>query len=142
MIKPKEGGIIPSPMKTLKTDRTNVSTIDKFFSDQEEILKVLERCKYLNLNKIKITSVIGPIVTFKLLTRRVLYMINLDVCRIKFPSLEGLGVGFIRKISFLESQTIPIGLIGGALRFLIRHNQRHILQGQRILEKVQTKVSK
>ncbi|MFT7035249.1 MAG: hypothetical protein ACJA2S_003771, partial [Cyclobacteriaceae bacterium] len=41
----------------------------------------------------------------------VLYMINLDVCRIKFPSLEGVGVGFIRKISFLESQTIPIGLI-------------------------------
>jgi hypothetical protein len=38
-------------------------------------------------------------------------MINLDVCRIKFPSLEGVGVGFIRKISFLESQTIPIGLI-------------------------------
>ncbi|MFT6802969.1 MAG: hypothetical protein ACJA2N_002161 [Salibacteraceae bacterium] len=47
----------------------------------------------------------------ELLTRRVLYMINLDVCRIKFPSLEGLGVGFIRKISFLESQIIPIGLI-------------------------------
>jgi hypothetical protein len=46
-----------------------------------------------------------------LLTRRVLYMINLDVCRIKFPSLEGVGVGFIRKVSFLESQTIPIGLI-------------------------------
>jgi hypothetical protein len=48
---------------------------------------------------------------FLLLTRRVLYMINLDVCRIKFPSLEGVGVGFIRKVSFLESQTIPIGLI-------------------------------
>jgi hypothetical protein len=38
-------------------------------------------------------------------------MINLDVCRIKFPSLEGVGVGFIRKISFLESQTMPIWLI-------------------------------
>jgi tetratricopeptide (TPR) repeat protein len=56
---------------------------------------------------------VGSIPYFKntLLTRRVLYMINLDVCRIKFPSLEGVGVGFIRKISFLESQTIPIGLI-------------------------------
>ncbi|MFT7035868.1 MAG: integrase/recombinase XerD [Cyclobacteriaceae bacterium] len=37
-----------------------------------------------------------------LLTRRVLYMINLDVCRIKFPSLEGVGVGFYKKNKFFR----------------------------------------
>ena len=92
MIKPKEDGIIPSPMKTMKkfipTDRISANTMDKFLSDQDEILKVLERCKHLNLDKIKITSAIGPLVTFKL---------------------------------------------GDALRFLIGHNQRHILQAQRVL---------
>jgi uncharacterized damage-inducible protein DinB len=92
MIKPKEDGIIPSPMKTMKkfipTNLTNANTIEKFLADQEKILNVLERSKQLDLNKIKITSAIGPIVTFKL---------------------------------------------GDALRFLIGHNERHIIQAQRVL---------
>lgn len=92
MIKPKEDGVIPSPMKTMKkfvpTNRTSTNTIDKFLSDQDEILKVLDKCRHLNLNKIKITSAIGPIVTFKL---------------------------------------------GDALRFLIGHNQRHVIQAQSVL---------
>ncbi|MFT7033627.1 MAG: manganese transport protein [Cyclobacteriaceae bacterium] len=100
-------------------------------SIQEPPTSLKERLKFLGPGFILSASIVGSgeliattslgakagfvtfwlIIVSCLLTRRVLYMINLDVCRIKFPSLEGVGVGFIRKISFLESQTIPIGLI-------------------------------
>lgn len=93
MIKPKSDGVIPSPMKTMKKFipelKVNDDTIKNFLADQEGIIKALELSKQLDLNKIKITSAIGPIVTFKL---------------------------------------------GDAFRFIIGHNQRHIIQAKRVLE--------
>ncbi|SMD33050.1 DinB superfamily protein [Reichenbachiella faecimaris] len=96
MIKPSADGKIPAPMKTLKKFRPEVSvqydTLSKFLEDQDHIIDALERSKSLDLNKVKITSAIGPIVTFKL---------------------------------------------GDAFRFLIGHNQRHIIQAQRVLEQLE-----
>ncbi|MEP2024879.1 MAG: DinB family protein [Reichenbachiella sp.] len=95
-IKPKEDGTIPSPMKTLKKFRPEVNvqydTLSKFLEDQDHLIGALEKSKSLDLNKLKITSAIGPIVTFKL---------------------------------------------GDAFRFLIGHNQRHIIQAQRVLKKLE-----
>lgn len=95
-IKPREDGTIPSPMKTLKKFRPEVNvqhdTLSKFIEDQDYIIEALEKSKSLDLNKIKITSAIGPIVTFRL---------------------------------------------GDAFRFLIGHNQRHIIQANHVLEKMQ-----
>ena len=39
------------------------------------------------------------------------YLNVIVICRIKFPSLEGLGVGFWKICTFFKSQTISIGLI-------------------------------
>lgn len=93
MIKPKEDGTIPSPMKTLRKfiPEINVQhdTLSKFIEDQDYLIETLEKSKSLDLNKIKITSAIGSIVTFKL---------------------------------------------GDAFRFLIGHNQRHIIQAQEVLK--------
>lgn len=95
MIKPKPDGTIPSPMKTLRkfVPQVNVQydTLSKFLEDQDKIIEALERSKSLDLNKVKITSAIGPIVTFRL---------------------------------------------GDAFRFLIGHNQRHIIQAKRVLEQM------
>lgn len=95
-IKPREDGSIPSPMKTLKKFRPEVNvqydTLSKFIEDQDYLIRVLEKSKALDLNKVKITSAIGSIVTFKL---------------------------------------------GDAFRFLIGHNQRHIIQAQRVLQKLE-----
>jgi len=97
MIKPKEDGSIPSPMKTLKKFVPEVhvqqDTLSKFLQDQDHLINTLEKSKSLDLNKIKITSAIGPIVTFKL---------------------------------------------GDAFRFLIGHNQRHIIQAKRVLQHLET----
>ncbi|MEP4095590.1 DinB family protein [Reichenbachiella sp.] len=96
MIKPREDGTIPSPMKTMRKfiPEVNVQydTLGKFIEDQEKLIDALEKSKALDLNKIKITSAIGPIVTFKL---------------------------------------------GDAFRFLIGHNQRHIIQAQRVLQQLE-----
>lgn len=96
MIKPLEDGTIPSPMKTMRKfiPEVNVQydTMSKFIEDQDKIIAALERSKSLDLNKNKITSAIGPIVTFKL---------------------------------------------GDAFRFLIGHNQRHMIQAQEVLQKLQ-----
>lgn len=93
MIKPKSDGRIPSPMKTMKKFvpdlKVNDNTIRNFLADQQSIINALELSKELDLNKIKIPSAIGSIVTFKL---------------------------------------------GDAFRFLIGHNQRHIIQAKRVLE--------
>ncbi|WP_456458426.1 DinB family protein [Reichenbachiella sp.] len=96
MIKPKEDGTIPSPMKTLRKfiPEINVQydTLSKFIEDQDYLIDTLEKSKSLDLNKIKITSAIGSIVTFKL---------------------------------------------GDAFRFLIGHNQRHIIQAQQVLQQME-----
>ncbi len=95
MIKPKPDGTIPSPMKTISKFvpmvTTHKDTMERFLADQRSLLNVLDQCAVLDLNKVKITSAIGPIVTFKL---------------------------------------------GDALRFLIGHNQRHILQAQNVLREI------
>lgn len=46
-----------------------------------------------------------------LLTRRLLNVKDMVDNGIKFPSLEGLGVGFWKKLIFTNSQTIATGLI-------------------------------
>ncbi|WP_420582858.1 DinB family protein [Reichenbachiella sp.] len=97
MIKPKDDGTIPSPMKTMRkfVPEINVQhdTLSKFIEDQDYLIDALEKSKTLDLNKIKITSAIGSIVTFKL---------------------------------------------GDAFRFLIGHNQRHIIQAQQVLQQMET----
>ncbi|WP_422360251.1 DinB family protein [Reichenbachiella sp.] len=97
MIKPKEDGTIPSPMKTMRkfVPEVNVQhdTLSKFIEDQDYLIDALEKSKSLDLNKNKITSAIGSIVTFKL---------------------------------------------GDAFRFLIGHNQRHIIQAQQVLQQLET----
>lgn len=69
-MKPKADGTIPSPMKTLNKfvpkATVQMDTMAKFLDDQLSILDFLEQSKSLNLNKIKIPSAIGAIVTFKL----------------------------------------------------------------------------
>lgn len=96
MIKPREDGTIPSPMKTMRKfiPEVNVQydTLEKFIEDQDRLIEALEKSKTLDLNKVKITSAIGPIVTFRL---------------------------------------------GDAFRFLIGHNQRHLIQAQRVLQKLE-----
>lgn len=95
VIKPREDGTIPSPMKTLRKFIPEVNvhhdTLSKFIEDQDRLIQLLELSKELDLNKNKITSAIGALVTFKL---------------------------------------------GDAFRFLIGHNQRHIIQAKRVLEKI------
>ncbi|MFT7163065.1 MAG: hypothetical protein ACI9GZ_004265, partial [Bacteroidia bacterium] len=46
-----------------------------------------------------------------LLTRRFLNVKDMVYNGIKFPSLEGLGVGFWKKLIFIKSQTIATRLI-------------------------------
>lgn len=92
MIKPKEDGTIPSPMKTWKRFVPDIhvqyDTLSKFIEDQDYLLSALEKSKSLDLNTIKIPSALGSIITFKL---------------------------------------------GDAFRFLIGHNQRHIIQAHSVL---------
>ncbi|MFY0628074.1 MAG: DinB family protein [Reichenbachiella sp.] len=69
-MKPRPDGKIPSPMKTLRKFRPDVTkqydTIDRFLKDQDKLLDLLEKSSSFNLNKIKITSALGRIITFKL----------------------------------------------------------------------------
>lgn len=95
MIKPKEDGTIPSPMKTWKRFVPEVhvqhDTLSKFIEDQDYLLNALEKSKSLDLNTVKITSALGSILTFKL---------------------------------------------GDAFRFLIGHNQRHLIQAKNVLNQL------
>lgn len=69
-MKPKSDGTIPSPMKTfskfMPSAVVQLDTLAKFVDDQDLILTYLKRSSSLNLNRIKIPSAIGAIVTFKL----------------------------------------------------------------------------
>lgn len=96
MIKPKADRSIPNPMKTFQKFRPEITTqhdtIHKFLEDQDTLIAYLGKSKDLDLNKIKITSAIGKIITFKL---------------------------------------------GDAFRFLIGHNQRHVIQMQNVIQEVE-----
>ncbi|UXP32716.1 DinB family protein [Reichenbachiella agarivorans] len=69
-IKPRADGSIPSPMKTMRKFDPDVTvhkdTISKFLEDQQELLKYLDMCQRLDLQKIKIPSALGAIITFRL----------------------------------------------------------------------------
>lgn len=96
MMKPKPDGTIPSPMKTMRKFDPEVKvhedTLSKFKDDQLELLRFLEMAKGLDLQKIKMPSAIGAVVTFRL---------------------------------------------GDAFRFLIAHNQRHMIQARNVLKKLE-----
>lgn len=95
MMKPKENGDIPSPMKTFEKFQPAVNiqldTLEKFVSDQDVLISYLEKARELDLNKNKISSAIGSIIMFKL---------------------------------------------GDAFRFLIAHNQRHVVQMKNVLKAI------
>ena len=71
-MKPNEDGVIRFKMKTMKRMEPSKSNIDprKLFSEfesyQKNMLILIEKSKYYNINKIKITSSIGGIIRFKL----------------------------------------------------------------------------
>ena len=96
MIKPKADGTIPYRMKTFAKFRPEVDvhydTKSRFLADQDKLISMLESAKTLDLNKNKITSAIGSLITFRL---------------------------------------------GDAFRFLIGHNQRHIVQAQNVLKELE-----
>lgn len=71
-MKPTKKGVIRYKMKTMKRMEPAISNIDirKLFSEfenyQKNILILIEKSRYYNINEIKITSSIGRIIRFKL----------------------------------------------------------------------------
>ncbi|MEM1137995.1 MAG: hypothetical protein AAGI07_19325, partial [Bacteroidota bacterium] len=103
-MKPTSNGKINNKMKTFKavnpSEKYTASGLDtalvlkNFKQQQGKCLELLNEAQNINLNTVKITSLIGPILRFK---------------------------------------------AGDAFRFLIAHEQRHMLQAQRVLKEVWTK---
>lgn len=99
-MKPLPDGTIPSPMATLKMfDPTrpknqNPQALDEFLKHQQTLLQQLQQAKDHNLNSIRITSTLGPIIRFKL---------------------------------------------GDSFRFVIAHEERHILQIKKVLKQYKAK---
>jgi hypothetical protein len=98
-MKPKPDGTIPSKIKTLskfepKSDRIAIC-IEVFLKDQYKMLEILEKCRTVDLNKLKVHSAIGKIINFKM---------------------------------------------GDALRVVVAHNQRHILQAENVMRAMEQSV--
>lgn len=99
-MKPLPDGSIPSPMGTLgkfdpsKKNRVNAETLELFIHQREEMLDLLLEALQYPLEKIRVTSTLGPIIRFKL---------------------------------------------GDTFRFMVAHDQRHILQMKRVLNSKQVK---
>jgi hypothetical protein len=97
MMKPLEDGSLPSTMSTMKkfdpakTGTNNPKALQEFIQHQKTFLAQLESAKGHNLNNIRITSTLGPILRFK---------------------------------------------IGDSFRFLIAHEQRHLLQIKKTVQVV------
>ncbi|MEO1051583.1 MAG: DinB family protein [Bacteroidota bacterium] len=93
---PTSTGEIKSKMKTLGKfkafdiipDQPN-RTIDRFLQNQHTLLDLISRSREIDIQRVKVKSAIGSIITFRL---------------------------------------------GDALRFAIGHNQRHIIQAQRLIK--------
>lgn len=71
-MKPKPNGEIPSPMGTLKKfdpAKQNLPTrnsLDEFIQQQHTLLKLLETADKQDLEGVRVTSTLGPIIRFKL----------------------------------------------------------------------------
>jgi hypothetical protein len=71
-MKPSNQGVIRYKMKTMKRMEPGQSIIDRtalfrrYEKYQQRILTIIERSKYYNINKIKITSSIGKLLRFNL----------------------------------------------------------------------------
>lgn len=71
-MKPKPNGEIPSPMGTLKKfDPAKLSlptqnTLDEFINQQHTLIRLLESASKQDLEGVRVTSTLGPIIRFKL----------------------------------------------------------------------------
>ncbi|MBO3699351.1 DinB family protein [Roseivirga sp. E12] len=71
MIAPKENGKVKNNMKTMKTMNPDHSlnpqeTIEEFFSQHKEYLRLMEKSRSFNLNRVKVNTAIGPLVKLRL----------------------------------------------------------------------------
>lgn len=95
--RPKADGKISNPIKTFKNynpnnlppSKSTQVVFDEFLKHHQDLLAIIAQSKMVNMNKIKVKSLLGSILKFKL---------------------------------------------GDAIEFLIAHEQRHVLQAQRVLE--------
>lgn len=96
-MKPLPDGQIPSPMGTMgmfdptKKERVNKDTLDTFIKYHKLMLAQIEKAGQYNIEGIRITSTLGPIIRFKL---------------------------------------------GDTFRFMVAHDQRHLLQARRLITTV------
>ena len=92
-LKPKSDGTIPNRMKTFQKFLPEVNakydTINKFLEDQDRLIQLLDASRKLDLNRNRIATALGRLVTLNL---------------------------------------------GDAYRFVIAHNQRHVVQMKNILK--------
>lgn len=71
-MKPKPNGEIPSPMGTLKKfdpakqNLPTKNTLDEFIQQQHTLLKLLKTAHQQDLEGVRVTSTLGPIIRFKL----------------------------------------------------------------------------
>ncbi|WP_139135357.1 DinB family protein [Roseivirga sp. 4D4] len=71
MISPKENGEIKNSMKTFKTMNPHNSlavddTIKEFFAQHEEYLRLIEKSRAYDLNRVKVNTALGPMVKLRL----------------------------------------------------------------------------
>ncbi len=71
MIAPKENGEVKNNMKTMKSMSPDDSldaneTIKEFFALHEEYLRLIERSRDYDLNRVKINTALGPLVKLRL----------------------------------------------------------------------------
>lgn len=96
-MKPLPDGQIPSPMGTMgkfdpaKKERVNAETLNTFIQYHQLMLELINKADKYDLQAIRITSTLGPIIRFKL---------------------------------------------GDTFRFMVAHDQRHLLQAQRVMSTV------
>lgn len=71
MIAPKSNGEIKNTMKTFKTMEPHNAleakeTIEEFFAQHEEYLRLIEESRKYNLNRVKVNTALGPMVKLRL----------------------------------------------------------------------------
>lgn len=71
MIAPKENGEVKNNMKTMKSMNPENSldaqeTVKEFFAQHEEYLRLIERSRNYDLNRVKVNTALGPLVKLRL----------------------------------------------------------------------------
>ncbi len=71
MIAPKENGEVTNNMKTMKSMSPENSldaneTIKEFFAQHEEYLRLIERSRSYDINRVKVNTALGPLVKLRL----------------------------------------------------------------------------